>query len=140
DEPTTGLDPQSGRQLWDIIRGLRDRGRTVLLTTHYLEEAERLCDRVAVVDHGRLIALGTPAELVAGLGGAHVLHFALDGGPGGPDAPGLASRPPVQWAPAGGGPVSPAGPEAALTLPAPPGWGRRRGHAHAHRRGPDADQ
>ena len=62
DEPTTGLDPQSRRQLWDIIRGFRDRGRTVLLTTHYMDEAERLCDRVAVVDHGKVIALGTPAR------------------------------------------------------------------------------
>src|SRR5262245_24907467 len=61
DEPTTGLDPQSRRQLWDIILDFRGRGRTVLLTTHYMEEAERLCDRVAVVDHGRVIAMGPPA-------------------------------------------------------------------------------
>ena len=60
DEPTTGLDPQSRRQLWDIIRDFRKPGRTVLLTTHYMDEAERLCDRVAIVDHGKLIALGTP--------------------------------------------------------------------------------
>ena len=77
DEPTTGLDPQSRRQLWDVIRGFRDRGRTVLLTTHYMDEAERLCDRVAVVDHGKVIALGTPAELIARLGGEHVIEFAL---------------------------------------------------------------
>src|SRR5204862_1303755 len=57
DEPTTGLDPQSRRQLWDILRRFRSRGRTTLLTTHYMDEAERLCDRVAVVDHGRVIAL-----------------------------------------------------------------------------------
>jgi ABC-2 type transport system ATP-binding protein len=81
DEPTTGLDPQSRRQLWDIIRGLRAQGRTVLLTTHYMDEAERLCDRVAVVDHGRVIALGSPAELIATLGGEHVVEFGLaDGG------------------------------------------------------------
>jgi len=81
DEPTTGLDPQSRRQLWDIIRGVRDQGRTVLLTTHYMDEAERLCDRVAVVDHGRVIALGSPAELIATLGGEHVVEFGLaDGG------------------------------------------------------------
>ena len=61
DEPTTGLDPQSRRQTWDIVEGLKARGRTVLLTTHYMEEAERLCDRVAIVDHGKIIALGTPA-------------------------------------------------------------------------------
>ena len=65
DEPTTGLDPQSRLQLWERIAASRPRGRTVLLTTHYMDEAERLCDRVAIVDHGRIIALGTPAELIA---------------------------------------------------------------------------
>jgi ABC-2 type transport system ATP-binding protein len=79
DEPTTGLDPQSRRQVWEIVRDLRRRGRTILLTTHYMDEAEKLCDRVAVVDHGRVIALGTPAELIAGLRGEHVVEFALDG-------------------------------------------------------------
>jgi ABC-2 type transport system ATP-binding protein len=77
DEPTSGLDPQSRRQLWDIIRDFRDRGRTVLLTTHYMDEAERLCDRVAVVDHGKVIAQGSPAELIARLGGDHVIEFAF---------------------------------------------------------------
>jgi ABC-2 type transport system ATP-binding protein len=77
DEPTTGLDPQSRRQLWDILRGLKAQGRTVLITTHYMDEAERLCDRVAVVDHGRVIALGSPAELIAQLGGEHLIEFAL---------------------------------------------------------------
>ncbi len=77
DEPTTGLDPQSRRQLWDIIRRLKEEGRTVLLTTHYMDEAERLCDRVAVIDYGRIIALGSPAELIATLGGEHVIEFAL---------------------------------------------------------------
>jgi ABC-2 type transport system ATP-binding protein len=77
DEPTTGLDPQSRRQLWDIVRGFRDRGRTVLLTTHYMDEAEKLCDRVAIVDHGKVIALGSPAELIARLGGDHVIEFAF---------------------------------------------------------------
>jgi ABC-2 type transport system ATP-binding protein len=79
DEPTTGLDPQSRRQLWDIIRDLRQRGRTVLLTTHYMDEAERLCDRIAIVDHGKVIAEGTPPELIARLGGEHMIEFALDG-------------------------------------------------------------
>ena len=79
DEPTTGLDPQSRRQLWDIIRGVRARGRTVLLTTHYMDEAERLCDRVAVVDHGRVIALGSPSELIRRLGGEHVIEFSVTG-------------------------------------------------------------
>lgn len=77
DEPTTGLDPQSRRQLWDVIRDLRAQGRTILLTTHYMDEAERLCDRVAIIDHGRVIALGSPAELIARLGGEHVVEFAL---------------------------------------------------------------
>ena len=80
DEPTTGLDPQSRRQLWDIIRGFREEGRTVLLTTHYMDEAERLCDRVAVVDHGRVIACDTPRRLIAGLGGEHVIEFSLAAG------------------------------------------------------------
>ena len=62
DEPTTGLDPQSRRQLWDVIRDLGDRGRTVVLTTHYMDEAERLCDRVAIIDQGKIIALGSPAS------------------------------------------------------------------------------
>jgi ABC-2 type transport system ATP-binding protein len=93
DEPTTGLDPQSRRQLWDLIRGLRTRGRTVLLTTHYMDEAERLCDRVAVIDHGRVIALGTPRELIARLGGEHVIDFTLEAG--GPE-PELADLPAVR--------------------------------------------
>jgi ABC-2 type transport system ATP-binding protein len=80
DEPTTGLDPQSRLQSWGIMEALKARCRTVLLTTHYMEEAERLCDRVAIVDHGRLIALGTPRELVASLGAEHVIEFAVEGG------------------------------------------------------------
>jgi ABC-2 type transport system ATP-binding protein len=64
DEPTTGLDPQARRALWDLVRGLQQAGKTVLLTTHYMEEAEQLCDRVAIVDHGRIIELGTPIELI----------------------------------------------------------------------------
>ena len=78
DEPTTGLDPQSRRQLWDVIRGLKERGRTVVLTTHYMDEAERLCDRVAVIDLGKVIALGTPRELITRLGGEHVIEFSTD--------------------------------------------------------------
>jgi ABC-2 type transport system ATP-binding protein len=80
DEPTTGLDPQSRRQTWDIVESLKARGRTVLITTHYMEEAARLCDRVAVVDHGKVIALGTPRELIASLGAEHVIEFAVDDG------------------------------------------------------------
>jgi ABC-2 type transport system ATP-binding protein len=77
DEPTTGLDPQSRRQLWDLIERFKADGRSILLTTHYMDEAERLCDRVAIVDHGRTIALGTPRELIEGLRAEHVLEFAL---------------------------------------------------------------
>jgi ABC-2 type transport system ATP-binding protein len=80
DEPTTGLDPQSRRQLWDVIRGFQARGGTVLLTTHYMDEAERLCDHIAIVDHGEVIALGTPADLITRLGGHNVVEFAVDGG------------------------------------------------------------
>ena len=80
DEPTTGLDPQSRRQLWDLIEGFKAGGRSILLTTHYMDEAERLCDRVAIVDHGRVIALGTPRELIASLGAEHVLEFAVGDG------------------------------------------------------------
>jgi ABC-2 type transport system ATP-binding protein len=76
DEPTTGLDPQSRRQLWELIERFKADGRAILLTTHYMEEAERLCDQVAIVDHGRVIALGTPGELVASLSAEHVVEFA----------------------------------------------------------------
>lgn len=77
DEPTTGLDPTSRRQLWEIIRSFRRDGRTVLLTTHYMDEAEQLCDRVAIVDQGQVIALGTPRELMARVGGDHVIEFEI---------------------------------------------------------------
>jgi ABC-2 type transport system ATP-binding protein len=83
DEPTTGLDPKSRRQLWEIIRAYRQQGRTILLTTHYLDEAERLCDHVAIVDRGKVIAQGTPRELIVSLGGEHVIEFTLDDGSNG---------------------------------------------------------
>jgi ABC-2 type transport system ATP-binding protein len=79
DEPTTGLDPQSRRQLWDIIREFQRGGGTVLLTTHYMDEAERLCDRLAIIDHGQIIAEGSPAELIERLGGQHMVEFSIDG-------------------------------------------------------------
>jgi ABC-2 type transport system ATP-binding protein len=79
DEPTTGLDPQSRRQLWDIIRQFQRDGGTVLLTTHYMDEAERLCDRLAIVDHGQIIAEGSPADLIDRLGGHHVVEFSVAG-------------------------------------------------------------
>jgi ABC-2 type transport system ATP-binding protein len=75
DEPTTGLDPQARRQLWGLIEGFKHSGRTILLTTHYMDEAERLCDRIAIMDRGRVIALGTPRELIASIGVEHVVEF-----------------------------------------------------------------
>jgi ABC-2 type transport system ATP-binding protein len=80
DEPTTGLDPQSRRQVWTIVNGLKRRGRTVVLTTHYMDEAEKLCDRIAVVDHGRTIAEGSPRDLIRTLGGDHVIEIAVEEG------------------------------------------------------------
>jgi len=81
DEPTTGLDPQARRQVWDVIADVKARGGTVLLTTHYMEEAERLCDRVAIVDRGKVIALDTPAGLIARLGAEHVLEIETESRP-----------------------------------------------------------
>ena len=78
DEPTTGLDPQARRQLWDLIEEFKRAGKTILLTTHYMDEAERLCERVAIMDHGKIIALGSPRELVASIGVEHVLEFSAD--------------------------------------------------------------
>jgi len=80
DEPTTGLDPQARRQLWDLIEEFKRAGRTILLTTHYMDEAERLCERVAIMDHGKIIALGSPRELVASIGAEHVVEFSVDDG------------------------------------------------------------
>jgi ABC-2 type transport system ATP-binding protein len=77
DEPTTGLDPQARRHLWDLVERLKHAGRTIILTTHYMDEAERLCDRVAIVDRGKVIALGTPRELIATVGGEDIVEFAV---------------------------------------------------------------
>jgi len=96
DEPTTGLDPQSRRGVWDIVNGFKARGRTVLLTTHYMDEAQRLCDRVAVVDHGRIIALGSPAELIRTLGGDHVIEIRTAPNGPAPEADALARLPAVK--------------------------------------------
>ncbi|HVV44583.1 MAG TPA: ABC transporter ATP-binding protein [Bryobacteraceae bacterium] len=79
DEPTTGLDPQARRQLWELIERFKREDRTILLTTHYMEEAERLCDRVAIVDHGRVMASGSPRELIDSIGPRHVLEYSLSG-------------------------------------------------------------
>jgi ABC-2 type transport system ATP-binding protein len=75
DEPTTGLDPQARRQLWELIEEFKLAGRTIVLTTHYMDEAERLCDRVAIMDHGKTIAMGTPRELIVSIGVEHMVEF-----------------------------------------------------------------
>jgi ABC-2 type transport system ATP-binding protein len=77
DEPTTGLDPQARLSLWDVVERFREGGGTILLTTHYMEEATRLCDRVAIMDHGKVIALGPPAELIESLGADQIIEFSV---------------------------------------------------------------
>ena len=79
DEPTTGLDPQARLKLWDIVEQFRAGGGSIVLTTHYMEEAARLCDRVGVMDHGHVIALGTPSELIASLGADQIVEFSVEG-------------------------------------------------------------
>ena len=95
DEPTTGLDPQARRHLWDLVDELKRAGRTIILTTHYMDEAERLCDRVAIMDHGKIIALGTPQQLIASIGGEHIVEFALSNG-NVPDTAQLLAIPGIQ--------------------------------------------
>jgi ABC-2 type transport system ATP-binding protein len=95
DEPTTGLDPQARLHIADLVRAYRGRGRTTILSTHYMDEAESLCDVVAVIDHGKVIALGSPAQLIAGLGGGQVVEVGFDGGGGIGDAE-LAALPGVR--------------------------------------------
>src|SRR5438067_2941777 len=92
DEPTTGLDPQARRSLWEVIEGMRAAGRTVVLTTHYMEEAERLCDRVAIIDHGRVLALDRPRDLIRSEFKERAIQFAL---PAGAEMDGFASLPGV---------------------------------------------
>jgi ABC-2 type transport system ATP-binding protein len=96
DEPTTGLDPQARRHLWDLVDRLKQAGRSIILTTHYMEEAERLCDRVAIMDHGRVLALGTPQQLIASIGGDHIVEFALTGHESVADVAMLTAIPGVQ--------------------------------------------
>jgi ABC-2 type transport system ATP-binding protein len=79
DEPTTGLDPQARRSLWEVIRHIKDEGRTVILTTHYMEEAEALCDRLAIMDHGQILTMGTPMGLIQQLGLPSIVEFTFDG-------------------------------------------------------------
>jgi|SRR5579871_2614604 len=118
DEPTTGLDPQSRRQLWEIIRAFQRDGGTVLLTTHYMDEAERLCDRLAIVDHGQVIAEGTPAELIDRLGGHHVVEFAVSGGANEIDAEHWETLPSVESVHHDNGLTALNVKEAHLTIPA----------------------
>jgi ABC-2 type transport system ATP-binding protein len=97
DEPTTGLDPASRREVWKIVEELQARGRTILVTTHYMEEAARLCDRVGIVDRGKKLAEGTPEALVASLGAEHVVEVELESGRAGEMADGeLAALPTVE--------------------------------------------
>jgi len=79
DELTTGLDPQARHVIWDLVREVRERGKTVLLTTHFMEEAEKLCDRIAILDHGRIVALDTPVNLIRSLGAEERIVFSVDG-------------------------------------------------------------
>ena len=95
DEPTTGLDPQARRQLWDLIQEFKQAGRTILLTTHYMEEAEQLCDVVAIMDHGMVITRGTPRELIASIGVEHVVELST-GGARAPDVQALRALPGVR--------------------------------------------
>ena len=78
DEPTTGLDPQARRHLWDLVEEMKQAGRTIILTTHYMDEAEQLCDRVAIMDHGKVIALDTPKELIATVCSEDIVEFAVN--------------------------------------------------------------
>jgi len=127
DEPTTGLDPQSRRQLWDLIETFRSEGRTVVLTTHYMDEAERLCDRVAIVDHGKVIALDTPRALIASLGAEHVVGFTLEESSARPDLSALRSLDGVTNAREADGGYELTSKELRRTLPAVLGHAERQG-------------
>ena len=118
DEPTTGLDPQSRRQLWELLSRYRADGGTILLTTHYMDEAETLCDRVAIVDHGKVIALDTPRALIASLGAEHVVEFAIADPATAPESAILAALPGVRDVRASDGTWSLGTSEVHLAVPA----------------------
>jgi ABC-2 type transport system ATP-binding protein len=132
DEPTTGLDPQSRRQLWDIIRVFQREGGTVLLTTHYMDEAERLCDRLAIVDHGEIIAEGSPADLIDRLGGHHVVEFAVSGNSDGDALEAWRGLPSVESVREDNGMIALNVKEPHLTIPALLDAVRRQGSALQH--------
>jgi ABC-2 type transport system ATP-binding protein len=90
DEPTAGLDPQGRRSLWEVVRTMQSEGRTVMLTTHYMEEAESLCDRLAILDHGKILRTGTPQELIASLGIPSVVELTFDAAA--PDPSGFSAK------------------------------------------------
>ena len=115
DEPTTGLDPQARRQLWAVLQRYRAAGGTILLTTHYMDEAHVLCDRVAIVDHGRIVAQGGPDELILSIGAPHIVEVAFAGGA----EPGLAAC-------GNGSPRCPTSTRCARARPPGPGPSRRR--------------
>ncbi len=118
DEPTTGLDPQSRRQLWELLSRYREEGGTILLTTHYMDEAETLCDRVAIVDLGKVISLDTPRALIASLGAEHVVEFAVADPATAPDQAVLAALPGVRDARVANGTWSLGTSEVHLAVPA----------------------
>lgn len=118
DEPTTGLDPQSRRQLWDLLAAFRRDGGTILLTTHYMDEAEALCDRVAIMDRGKVIALAPPQTLIATLGAKHIIEFALAEGHSAPALDVLRHLPGVRDARLENGTIALIVEQVHLTLPA----------------------
>jgi ABC-2 type transport system ATP-binding protein len=128
DEPTTGLDPQSRRQLWAVLERFRTGGGTILITTHYMDEAHALCDRVGIMDQGKLIALGTPRDLVASLGAEHMVEFATDGGRS-PERGDLGALPGVRDVRVGDGHTGLATSELHSTVPALLDLLRRNGAA-----------
>ncbi|HZQ24275.1 MAG TPA: ABC transporter ATP-binding protein [Terriglobales bacterium] len=132
DEPTTGLDPQSRRQLWEIIRLFQNSGGTVLLTTHYMDEAERLCDRLAIVDHGQIIAEGSPADLINRLGGHHVIEFEVSGNASEAALSGWRALPSVEACRHDGAMVTLSVREPHLTIPALMAAISQQGHELLH--------
>jgi ABC-2 type transport system ATP-binding protein len=130
DEPTTGLDPQARLRLGEVIRSFHERGRTVLVSTHYLDEAQKFCGRVAIIDRGRAIAQGTPPELIASLGGQVLVEFSLAAGA--VDDGELRDLPGVRAVRHAGANVLAATAEPHVTVPALLELLRRRGASLAH--------